>query len=310
MKRLLPWTIGLAALIVSPVAADDIPVNSTLLKIIETVEVPAQQAGALDKVNVREGTIVELGEVIANIADKEVKLELVAKKAEHAIAEREAENDVNIRFARKSLEVSQAELQRALDAIANFPNAVTQTELDRLRLVVEKNRLEIEQSAEQQEIAKLTADLKEAEAEITGERLGKHQIAAPIEGMVVHVFRRAGEWVDIADPVVKIVRIDRLRAEGFVRSEEAAIGLQDRTATVRVTLPHSDKLVVEGKVTFVDPEVDPVNGDVRVWVEIENADLKLRPGLRVEMSISTEEAPQEKTQDAPDQEAAEVASES
>lgn len=293
MKRLLPWTLGLAALIVSPAAADDIPVNSTLLKIIETVEVPAQQAGALEKVNVREGTIVAQGELIANIADKEIQLELVSKQAEHAIAQREAENDVNIRFARKSLEVSQSELQRALDAIANFPNAVTQTELDRLKLLVEKNRLEIEQSAEQQEIARLTADLKQAEAAITGERLAKHKIAAPIEGMVVHVFRRAGEWVDIADPVVKIVRIDRLRAEGFVRSEEAAIGLQDRPATVRVTLPHSDELTVDGKVTFVDPEVDPVNGDVRVWVEIENAGLKLRPGLRVQMSISTEDPPAE-----------------
>ncbi|MCC9605724.1 HlyD family efflux transporter periplasmic adaptor subunit [Blastopirellula sp. JC732] len=289
MKRILTWTLAIAAQISSPVAAADISVNSTLLKIIETVEVPAQQAGALDKVNVREGTIVDRGELLAHIADKEMELELVAKKAEHAIAQREAENDVNIRFSKKSLEVSQAELQRALDAIANFPNAVTQTELDRLRLLAEKNRLEIEQSSEQQEIAKLTANLKEAEAAITGERLAKHKIVAPIEGMVVHVFRREGEWVDIADPVVKIVRIDRLRAEGFVRSDEAAIGLQDRAATVRVSLPGSDPLVVPGKVIFVDPEVDPVNGDVRVWVEIDNADLKLRPGLRVEMSISTDE---------------------
>ncbi|UUO07611.1 HlyD family efflux transporter periplasmic adaptor subunit [Blastopirellula sp. J2-11] len=286
MKRLFPITFCLAALTVSSADADDIPVSSTLLKIIETVEVPAQQPGALEKVNVREGTLVDRGEVIANIAATEMELELSVKRSEHAIAQREATNDVNIRFSRKSLEVSQAELQRALDAIATFPNAVTDTELDRLRLLVEKNRLEIEQSSEQQEIAKLTAGLKSAEAEITAAKLAKHQIVAPIEGMVVRVFRRVGEWVDIADPVVKIVRIDRLRAEGFVRSEEAALGLQGRTATVRVTLPHSDELVAPGKVTFVDPEVDPVSGDVRVWVEIENADLKLRPGLRVEMSIS------------------------
>ncbi|EAQ81968.1 efflux RND transporter periplasmic adaptor subunit [Blastopirellula marina] len=303
MKRLFSMTFCLAALAVSSANADDIPVSATLLKIIETVEVPAQQSGALEKVNVHEGSLVERGEVIANVAAKEMELELSVKRSEQAIAQREATNDVNIRFSRKSLEVSQSELQRALDAIATFPNAVTDTELDRLRLLVEKNRLEIEQSSEQQAIAKLTAELKSAEAEITAEKLAKHQIAAPIEGMVVRVFRRAGEWVDIADPVVKIVRIDRLRAEGFVRSEEAALGLQGRSATVRVTLPRSAELVAPGKVTFVDPEVDPVSGDVRVWVEIENVDLKLRPGLRVEMSISNAAV----TDNTDDQAAEEVA---
>jgi multidrug efflux pump subunit AcrA (membrane-fusion protein) len=36
---------------------------------------------------------------------------------------------------------------------------------------------------------------------------------------------------------------------------------------------------------FVSPEVDPVNGQVRVWAEVENRDGQLRPGVHGKLSI-------------------------
>jgi multidrug efflux pump subunit AcrA (membrane-fusion protein) len=36
---------------------------------------------------------------------------------------------------------------------------------------------------------------------------------------------------------------------------------------------------------FVSPEVDPVNGQVRVLAEVDNPDGVLRPGLRATMTI-------------------------
>ena len=36
---------------------------------------------------------------------------------------------------------------------------------------------------------------------------------------------------------------------------------------------------------FVSPEVNPVNGQIRVWAELENQDLLLRPGVAAEMTI-------------------------
>lgn len=280
------WVCCLAVAVIAPAAAaEEIVVSSTLLKIIETVEVPAQQAGTLQSVKPEAGTIVDRGEVIAQIDDDEKRLEVEQAKVEHAIARREAENDVNIRFAEKSLEVSEAELARSEEALAIAVKSVSQSEMDRLRLVVEKNRLEIEQSQEKMAIAKLTAQLRETELKRVETQLGKHVIKAPIQGMIVAVFRRAGEWVEPSDSVVKVVRIDRLRAEGFIRTEEALIGLIGSPAKVTVEIPHREAISVEGKVTFVDPEVDPHNGQVRVWVEIDNQDLKLRPGLRAAMTI-------------------------
>jgi multidrug efflux pump subunit AcrA (membrane-fusion protein) len=40
----------------------------------------------------------------------------------------------------------------------------------------------------------------------------------------------------------------------------------------------------------VDPEIDPVNRQVRIWVEVDNPRLQLQPGMRAEMSIDVDAA--------------------
>ncbi|MBA2116215.1 efflux RND transporter periplasmic adaptor subunit [Bremerella alba] len=287
IRKKTQGTMGLLVVLLGafPMVAQEIEVSATLLKIIESVEIPAQQSGVLKMVKAQEGTIVDRGEVIAKIDDEEKVLEVEKAKVDFDIATREAQNDVNIRFSRKSLEVASAELMRSEEALSIAEKSVSQTEMDRLRLLVEKSRLEIEQSEEKTAIAKLTAQLRDAELKIVKTQLKKHQIESPIQGMVVAVFRRTGEWVETSDSVVKVVRIDRLRAEGFIRNEEAMIELIGSTAMVTVEIPNREPIQVEGRVTFVDPEVDPVNGQVRVWVDLENEGLKLRPGLRASMTI-------------------------
>ena len=71
------------------------------------------------------------------IEDNEASL-AVDGELELEIARRIAGNNVGIRFARKSLEVARAELQRCLDSVRKAPQSVSGTELDRLRLLVEK----------------------------------------------------------------------------------------------------------------------------------------------------------------------------
>ncbi len=282
-----PTLLAIAAFsfVSNTLAAEEIEVSATLLKIVETVEVPAQQSGVLEDVSVTEGTMVDRGQLIAKIHSVEKELEMQRAKVDLDIAEREAKNDVNIRFARKSLDVAAAELARSEEALSIAEKSVSATEMDRLRLVVEKSRLEIEQSEEKMAIADLTSRLRDAELQIVQMQLEKHKIYSPIEGMVVGVYRKRGEWVETSDTVVKVVRIDRLRAEGFIRNEEAMIELIGSPALVTVEIPNRDPIEVTGKVTFVDPEVDPVNGQVRVWVDVENHGLKLRPGLRASMTI-------------------------
>jgi multidrug efflux pump subunit AcrA (membrane-fusion protein) len=105
--------------------------------------------------------------------------------------------------------------------------------------------------------------------------------------MIVDVFRREGEWVDASEPVARVVRLDVLRAEIKL---PATLALNDLVGTNATFIPKLDSPSLQqsypGKVVFVYPEANPISADVRVWIEIENQDLKLIPGLLGKIEVN------------------------
>src|SRR5690606_26291557 len=127
--------------------------------------------------------------------------------------------------------------------------------------------------------------LKQQEREAARLSLERRKMLAPIDGVVVEVNARAGEWMEPGEKVLRVLRMDRLRAEGFIATSQLPESLVGATARVTVDLPGRKNFTVTGQVVFVSPEIDPVNGQVRVWVEVDNPDLLLRPGLHAKMQI-------------------------
>ena len=113
----------------------------------------------------------------------------------------------------------------------------------------------------------------------------RHAIKSPIDGLVVSVAKSEGEWAGIGEPVFKVVGINQLRVEGQARVDKTIGILINAKAKVRVELPDETSIVREGKVVFVSPEVNTLNGNVSVWIEFENKDGKLRPGLQASATI-------------------------
>ena len=111
-----------------------------------------------------------------------------------------------------------------------------------------------------------------------------------IAGVVVDVLHRPGEWVKPGDKVFRIVRTDRLRAEGFVKASDVLQDLRGAKVTVVPYLDDKPGPSFDGEIVFVSPEIDPVNGQVRVWADVENPKGKLRPGLRARMTIRPADA--------------------
>ncbi len=277
------------SLLAAPVdASDELRVENVLLTLIEQVELPAKEPGGLAELSVREGEVVEPGQRLATIEDNEAQVLVSKADRELAIARTKAENDVPVRFARKAHEVAAAEYRRAQESVEKFHKSVSATEIDQLRLTTEKALLEIEQAELDQSIARLTARQKETELESAQIKLNRHRLAAPFAGMVVQIKRRRGEWVNPGDSVLRLVRLDRLRVEAFVPARAFAGHLQGRRVTLIVDLPHSGKTRFNGEVVFVSPEVNPVNGQVRLWAEVDNLDLRLRPGQPATLVIETD----------------------
>jgi len=106
--------------------------------------------------------------------------------------------------------------------------------------------------------------------------------------MVVQWKKQLGEWVEPGTPVMRLIRLNSLRAEAFLSSQKLSRGLVGSPVTLIIESAGKAPVRHVGRLGFVSPEIDPVNGQIRIWAEIDNTDLKLRPGQTGTMIIRPE----------------------
>lgn len=259
-----------------------IELKSAVLKTIESTAVPAQVEGSLIAFAAKEGMLVEEGQTLGAINDDAIKIKLQQLKTQVEIARKKQTNDINVRLAQKTLEVADNEYQRALNTNARVPETYPVNEIDRLRLIADQAKLELERAKHEQQLAKYEVQVKVSDYRQTYELFRRHQLKSPVTGIVVGIEKTKGEWVQPGSEILRIVRVDRLRVEGFLPSSDASKDLIGNKATVSLK---GQTKVVEGKVVFVSPDANTINSQVRVFVEVENSDGYLRPGLPVTTEI-------------------------
>jgi RND family efflux transporter MFP subunit len=280
------WAVALRTMLVlllhlaatdRPLAAEPEVVEATVLvNLLEHAEVPALESGTLVEIPAREGLQVREGDVLARIDGTEAGLLLQRARLELEAAAKNATNELAVLTADKTREVAQQIFQRTHEGAQKYQGSISQTDLDRLRLDAEKAELALRQARHDLEIAKLTWQLKQNELEFAVHRVERRQITAPLSGMVVEVSRRRGEWVEPGQTVVRVIRLDRLQAQGFLDARQAR-GLVGGSVLLRTDQQSAERY--QGRVVFVSPEIDPINRQVRVLAEIENPDLTLQPGV-------------------------------
>ncbi len=347
---ILPWSAtGL-------MAQDSITVDEMQVVLIDEVDVPASQDGAIAELSVREGDAVSIGDQLARLDDRKSKLEealartqleivnenarsglaselaqtklaqeiQLAKEHEFKkkIADRKAENDASVQASKKAELVAENELRRATDARKQFVDSVSESEIDNLRLSFERTVLETKQAEFERVIDRLQA---EAESEVANShQLGierfkielaqakvdqrvnelqvdvqRHQlqlaelalslqgIVSPIDGVVVERYCNLGDWVKAGEPVIRVIRLDRLRAEGFLSADQMDGIAVDQKVSLSIRRSENSIVEREGVVTFISRELEPVSGEIRFWIEFDNTNLDILPGMR--LSLSTDQ---------------------
>ena len=159
-----------------------------------------------------------------------------------------------------------------------------------------------------EDVAKAEGDLKVAEAQIKEAQenraiagaeldlakrtLEEHTILAPFEGLVLKRMKHPGESVRANEAVIELGDLSKLSADAYVPLDYAYRVKEGQVVEIqpRITSGHSEPLQIEkrrfrGKITFVDPQIQPVaETAVRIRAEFENPG-DLRPGLMVQMTI-------------------------
>jgi macrolide-specific efflux system membrane fusion protein len=265
-------------------ASARITIDSVLLKVTDEAVVSPRESGLLAAIHVTEGQAVEQGQVLAQLEDTEARILRNRTDAERRLARKQVENDVDVRFAQKKLEVAQAELRRAKESIERYKKSVSESEMDRLRLAEQQAALELELARHELQVAALSVEIKESDFLLAEEKVHRCQIVAPISGVVAEIKRHRGEWVEPKQPLLRIVRVDRLRAECLLNGKAVTNDLVGAAVTLTADVG-GKRQDFPGRLAFVSPELDSVNGQCRVWAEIENRGLLLRPGMQAAMVI-------------------------
>jgi macrolide-specific efflux system membrane fusion protein len=268
-----------------PAAAEEIKVPGALVKLIDQLDVPAREAGQIIQLDVQEGARVKVDEVLARLDDTEARFTEQRAKVELQIAAEQATSDIDARSAQRSLLTAEMELKRAEEARQRLRDLVTETEIGKLRLSADQARLAVEKAQHELAVARLQQSLKKVEADFAAQRFARRSLSSPFPGVVVQVFKHAGEWVEPGDKVLRVIRLDRLRVEGFLLAAQAAGSLEGRPVTLTIDLPGKPAASFSGKLTFVSPEIDPFNHSVRVLAEIDNPQSLLKPGLRGTLTV-------------------------
>ncbi len=266
-------------------AAEPLVIDSALLRLTQQIDVPARAQGQLASMSVAEGDRVKQGAPLAQINDDEAQLMQKRATLEFELQKEKVKNDVAIRTAQKTVAFHQAERDRLESAAKRLPGSVSASELEEHRFSAVQAQLKLEDAQHDHQIDLQTMALKGVEVDLGKHNVEIRRIAAPVNGVVVEILKHAGEWVEPGEKVLRIVSIDKLRAEGLIHVSKLPANLVGAPVTISVDLPNKGATTFKGKVVFVSPEINAVNGQARVWAEIDNSSGLLNPGLRPQMKI-------------------------
>ena len=322
-------SVLIAALVLSgPLApqqpADDADAVSEELRncivtAMDDVMVSANELGLLRLLDIREGVTIEKDQLLAQIDESDALLRKEAAEAQLAAAQEDAElngidddkdgevdnasESVNVRAAEASRLVAEAEVTASYAINKRSQGAVPDNEIRRQELNAERAALQSEVAVHNHAVSTQTVNVRQAELNAVLNELERRQIKSPLAGVVAERFKDQGEWIGQGEPILRIIRMDRLYVEGFLSATEF-LPQQVFNQPVRVRLdvseikdsedePNAVKRVFGnrlflGRIVYVSPEVDE-KGDYQVRAEVENQQYAghwlLRPGMSTQMNI-------------------------
>jgi multidrug efflux pump subunit AcrA (membrane-fusion protein) len=260
-----------------------------VVTLMDEVQVPARDAGVLISLDVREGMQVKSGAMIARLDDADMRAKHKIAEFEYKIALEQAQNDVRVRAAQADAEITETEYLLGDAALPSSQADAAQARVRRLLLAPRRAALKTDVAKLDFRMAQLTSQVRAAEVEAVEQQLRRRQIESPLDGVVVRVYRNVGEWVGPGDAIAHVVRMDRLRVEGFVRAAEfSPEEIVGRPVTVTVQVTRGRTYPVTSRIAFASPIVE-TNGQYRVFAEIDNVSTQgtwlVRPGLSAEMLL-------------------------
>ena len=239
------------------------------LEAVDSVAVRPRVSGFVSSVHFTEGAVVQKGQLLFQIDERPFQ----------AVADR---LKAQLTRARATVRRAGSELERAERLRAE--NAMSREEHDRRTGFADESAAEVAAVEAALRAAELDLEFTRVTAPITG-RIGR---AIVTEGNLVN--SGPGESTLLAtvvsmDPIYAYFDADEqffLRYQAFARTG----GRRDSRPPIRMALSSDDGFARDGRLDFIDNQLDPRTGTIRGRAVFANRDGALTPGLFVRLRLS------------------------
>jgi HlyD family secretion protein len=284
---------------------------------VTQVDVAFEVRGRMIERSVDEGAMVDKGEPVGRLDDREYRLRVASAAAAKDAADAKyrmmmkgsREQEVGRALAaREAADAALAMQTREYDRISRLhaEGIVAQTEVDRLQNLLASAQAQHDQAVQQldqlregfrtEEIEAARAELQRSTAELALAELdlARCQLFAPAAGRVLSKSREPGEMVEPGTPIVTLGDLSRPWVNVYVGERD--LGKVRLGMAAQVTVDSFPDRPFPGKVTFIAEraEFTPKNIQTpdervklvyRVKVEVETRDEALKPGMPADTVI-------------------------
>lgn len=243
------------------------------LEAVETVDVRPRVTGYIDAVHFEEGGLVKKGQLLFSIDPRPYRAEL--SKAEAELARAQAQ-----------VELSQSFAARAESLVG--VRAISQEAYEQRRNGVREAQANLDAARAAREVARLNLDYTQITSPING-RIGRAQITA---GNLV------SGGANATTLLATVVSVDPMYVtfEGdervFLKYADLARQSQDKGGNtglkryiVKLGLASEEGYPHAGELRFIDNQVDPNTGTIKVRALVRNADALFTPGLFARVQV-------------------------
>lgn len=257
-------------------------------KIVMKAEVP----GVIKNLNVEESKHVRKGDLLVELDDQVYRLSY--ENAEATRLKAFSEMLVEQRFADvgggsggdQSGELSDAKKQFEEAGQQYQKGLISREEFERRSRLYEKAL--IESGEKKDEVVAAMKGLTQAEISVKKAQLDleKTKIRAPFSGIIADIQASPGEHVSVGRELFTLVNISRIKVHARVLESE--IGKMQVGREVDLRFSAYPGKVFKGKVSAISPMVNPEYKTCKVFVDVENPEEELKPGMHAEVEIAAE----------------------
>ncbi len=266
-----------------------LPISATA-DVWEKATLKAEVTGTIEKVSCSIGDKIGRGQVLIKFDDIEKRLDVESAEAGHLEAFSKYLISESIKLE-EDKEVSEVDKQKLVKLKAEYEKAVKDYEKGKISeskidAISDKyNEALVYSGAKREDIRKAADGLSGAKILLKKAKLelARCTVRSPFPAIISSLTASVGEKISTGQELVKVVNLKTLYLKGFALESE--VGNLKAGTPVRVKFDAFPDKYFKGNIKSISPEIDPENKTISIYVDVENKDDLILPGMHAELDV-------------------------